>query len=53
MAIDDAIAEGLSLNESEVTFIARTLRDLDMTDFGVLAKVEAERTERQAKEDDQ
>jgi hypothetical protein len=43
LSIDDEISKMLSLSESESEFISKTLRDMELTDFGFLDRLESQR----------
>lgn len=43
LSVDNEISAMLSLSESETEFIARTLRDMNLSDFGFLEKLENQR----------
>jgi hypothetical protein len=51
LSIDREIAEALSFSQAESEFIARTLRDMELTDFGFLEKLEEERAAEEGSSD--
>ncbi len=52
LTMDQDLNKALSLTETEVEFVSRAIRDMGLTDFGALEKIENERHARKEKDDD-